>query len=129
MTFKTILFENVAAAYRAYNILQPMIDVTKNCNAITYKNVDEETAKWLIEDNYCGIGARERIYPYQVKMIAKTEDTTTYQYNELQIEQKYLPPADWEFITTDIKGKIIDKAWWGYEDGKMNIGMYIENFL
>ncbi len=61
--------------------------------------------------------------------IAEEENTTIYQYNELQIEQKYLPPADWEFVTKDSRGKIVDKTWWGYEDGEINIGIYIENFL
>ena len=94
MTSKTILFKTIAAADEIYKTLQAMIDVTIDCNAITYNNADEEVVRWLVEDYYCDVGARERIYPYLVKAIALTEDTTIYQYNELQIEQKYLPPAD-----------------------------------
>lgn len=129
MTSKTILFKTITEAERAYKTLQRMIDVTIDCNAITYNNADEETVKWLVEDNYCNVRARERIYPYLFKAIAEEENTTIYQHNELQIEQKYLPPADWEFITRDGEGKIVDKTWWGYEDGRISIGMYIENFL
>lgn len=129
MTSKTILFKTITEAERAYNTLQRMIDATIGCNAITYNSSDEETVKWLVESYYCRVGARERIYPYLVKAIALTSDTTTYQYNELQIEQKYLPPADWEFVTKNSEGKIIDKTWWGYEDGRISIGIYIENFL
>jgi hypothetical protein len=129
MTFKTILFTAVAAADEAYKTLIAMIDVTLDCNAITYNNLNEETIKWLIKDDYCRVGARERIYPYLFRAIAEDKNTTTYQYNELQIEQKYLPPADWEFTTKDIEGKIVDKTWWGYEDGKMNIGIYIDSYL
>ena len=29
-----------------------MIDVSKNCNALTYSEIDEELVKWLISD--CG---------------------------------------------------------------------------
>ena len=129
MISKTILFSTISAANKTYQTLQRMIDVNIDCNAITYSRSDEQTVKWLIEDNYCGVGARERIYPCLVEAIAKNKNTTIYQYNELQIEQKYLPPADWEFITRDNEGKIVDRTWWGYEDGEMNIGIYIENFL
>ena len=94
MTSKTILFETIAAAERAYNTLQRMIDVTIDCNAITYNSSDEEVVRWLVEGYYCRVGARKRIYPYPVEAIAKTENTTTYKYNNLEIEQKYLPPAD-----------------------------------
>ena len=111
MTSKTILFATVAAAVEAYKTLQAMIDVTIDCNAITYNRLDEETVRWLVEDNYCNVGVRERIYPYPVEAIALTSDTTIYQYNELQIEQKYLPPADWEFVTKDNKGEIVDRTW------------------
>jgi hypothetical protein len=129
MRAKTILFATITAAREAYDILQPMIDVVLDCNAITYNSSDFETVGWLIEDNYCEVGARARIYPYPVKAIAKFEDTTIYQYHELQIEQKYLPPADWEFTTRNSVGEIIDKTWWGYEDGRMSVGSYIENFI
>ena len=71
---------------------------------------------------------RESI-PIPLKRSRFTKNTTTYKYNNLEIEQKYLPPADWEFVTRNNEGKVVDKTWWGYEDGKMNIGIYIENFL
>ena len=90
MTSKTILFATVAAAVEAYKTLQAMIDVTIDCNAITYNSSDEEAIKWLVEDYYCNVGVRERIYPYPVKAIALTENTTTYKYNNLEIQQKYL---------------------------------------
>ena len=70
MTSKTILFKTITEAERAYKTLQKMIDVTIDCNAITYNNADEEVVRWLVEDNYCNVGARERIYPYPVKAIA-----------------------------------------------------------
>ena len=94
MTSKTILFETVAAAYRAYQTLQKMIDVTKNCNAITYNIREEEAVRWLVKDNYCRVGAKKRVYIYPVSVIKKSANATLYQYNKLQIEHKSLPPAD-----------------------------------
>ena len=74
MTSKTILFATVAAAVEAYKTLQAMIDVTIDCNAITYNNrLDEETVRWLVEDYYCDVRVRKRIYPYLVKAIAWVE--------------------------------------------------------
>ena len=78
---------------------------------------------------YCQLRDRKRIYPYPVSIISKSGKTTLYQYQELQIEQKFIPPADWEFTTCDCMGKIINSTWWGYEDGSIDIGFYIENFL
>ena len=129
MTVKTILFETIAAADEIYKTLRAMIDVTIDCNAITYNRLDEETVRWLVEDYYCDVGVRKRIYPYSINIVDKSEGITTYKYEDLEIQQKYLPPADWEFVTKDNKGEIVDKTWWGYEDGEMNIGIYIENFL
>jgi hypothetical protein len=129
MRAKTILFSPINAAREAYDILQPMIDVVLDCNAITYNSLDEETVRWLIEDDYYEVGARAKIYPYSVKAIALTENTIIYQYNELQIEHKYLPPDDWEFTTRNSVGEIIDKTWWGYEDGRISVEIYIENFI
>lgn len=126
----TILFETITAASLAYNTLQHMIDVSLDCNAITYNETDEELVKWLVRDSYCQLGESKRVYIYPVSIISKSSDTTIYQYQDLQIEQKYLPPADWEFTTRDRRsGKIINSIWWGYEDGLIDIGMYIENFL
>jgi hypothetical protein len=125
----TILFETITAAVQAYNTLQPMIDVSLDCNAVTFNEIDEELVKWLVRDRYYKSGSKERVYIYPVSIISKSSDTTLYQYQDLQIEQKYLPPADWEFVTKDSQGKIINSIWWGYEDGLIDIGMYIENFL
>ena len=99
MTNKTILFETVTAAVQAYNTLKAMTDVTWDCNAVIYNRADEELVKWLVRDSYCQSEAKERIYPYPVSVISKSSDTTIYQDQNLQIEQKYLLPADWEFIT------------------------------
>ena len=129
MTVTTILFETIAAAVQAYDTLQPMIDVGLDCNAITFNEIDEELVKWLVEDDYVTVGARERVYIYPVSIISKSSNTTFYQYQDLQIEQKFIPPADWEFVTRDRFGKTINSTWWGYEDGKIDIGFYIENFL
>ena len=73
MTSKIVLFSTISAANKAYNILQKMLDVAIDCNAITYNIRDEETFKWLVKDNYCGVGARERIYLY-LKAIASRGD-------------------------------------------------------
>lgn len=70
LTSKTILFKTIAAADEACKTLIAMIDVTLDCNAITYNNADEETVRWLIKDDYCYVGSRERIYPYLVEAIA-----------------------------------------------------------
>ena len=144
MTVTTILFETITAARKAYNTLQPMIEVGLDCNALTYSESDEELVKWLVRDCYCQLGDKKRIYPYPVSIISKTDKTiceavsfrTLYQYQDLQIEQKFIPPADWEFVTRDCEasrrhrfGKIINRTWWGYEDGSIDIGFYIENFL
>ena len=116
----TILFETITAASLAYNTLQPMIDVTNDCNAITYNETDEELVKWLVGVRYCQVGASIRVYIYPVSVISKSSICTLYQYQDLQIEQKYLPPADWEFVTKDSQGKIINRTWWGYEDKDTN---------
>ncbi len=129
MTTTTILFETITIAQKAYDTLQSMINVSLDCNAVTYNKIDEELVKWLVHDTYCQAGAKKRIYPYPVSIISKSDKTTVYQYQDLQIEQKFIPPADWEFVARDSKGKIIDQTWWGYEDGHISIGVYIENFL
>ena len=132
----TILFESVDAANKAFRTLKPMIDVSLDCNALAYSELDEELVKWLVRDceasrrhRYYQAGAKKRIYPYPVSIISKSGKTTLYQYQDLQIEQKFIPPADWEFVVRDRLGKIINSTWWGYEDGKIDIGFYIENFL
>ena len=125
----TILFESVKAATKAFKTLKPMIEVSKNCNALTYDEIDEELVKWLVEDEYVTAGARTTVYIYPVSIISKLDKITFYQYQDLQIEQKFIPPADWEFTTRDRLGKIINSTWWGYEDGSIDIGFYIENFL
>ena len=89
MTTTTILFETITAAQEAYNTLQPMIDVTLDCNAVTYNETDEELVKWLVQDSYCQAGSKKRVYIYPVSVISKSSDTTIYQYQNLMIEQKY----------------------------------------
>ena len=125
----TILFESVEAATKAFTTLKPMIDVSLDCNALTYSELDEELVKWLMRDRYYQAGAKKRNYPYPVSIISMSKHSTLYQYQDLQIEQKFIPPADWEFTTRDRSGRIINSTWWGYEDGKIDIGFYIENFL
>jgi hypothetical protein len=129
MSDVTILFESVEAATKAFRTLKPMIDVSLDCNALTFDEIDEELVKWLVEDDYVTAGAGERVYIYPVSIVSKTDKTTLYQYQDLQIEQKFIPPADWEFVTRDRFRKTINRTWWGYEDGKIDIGFYIENFL
>ena len=129
MSTTTILFETITAAQQAYNTLQPMIDLSLDCNALTYNEIDEELVKWLVEDGYCRAGISKRVYIYPVSIISKSSNTTLYQYQDLQIEQKFIPPADWEFVTRDRSGEIINSTWWGYEDGSIDVGFYIENFL
>ena len=121
-----------------------MIEVSLDCNALTFDEIDKASVKWLVRDRYYQAGAKKRNYPYPVSIVSKTDKTTLYQYQDLQIEQKFIPPADWEFTTCDCGcgaspkdsasrrhrfGKIINSIWWGYEDGKIDIGFYIENFL
>ena len=129
MSDVTILFESVEAAKEAFTTLKPMIDVSLDCNALTYDEIDEELVKWLVEDGYVTAGTKKRVYVYPVSIISKSDKTTLYQYQDLQIEQKLIPPADWEFTTREPMGKIINLTWWGYEDGRIDIGFYIENFL
>ncbi len=71
MSDVTILFESVEAAKKAFTTLKPMIDMTLDCNAITYNETDEELVKWLIRDcaprtskadRYCQAGSKERVY-------------------------------------------------------------------
>ena len=125
----TILFESVEAATKAFTTLKPMIDVSLDCNALTFDEIDKASVKWLVRDRYCQLGDKKQIYPYPVSIVSKSSNTTTYQYQDLQIEQKFIPPTDWEFVTRDRLGKIINSTWWGYEDGSIDIGFYIENFL
>ena len=125
----TILFESVDAASIAFKTLKPMVEVSLDGNALTYDERDKELVKWLVEDEYVIAGARKRVYIYPVSIISKFKNSTLYQYQNLWIEQKFIPPADWEFTTRDCSGKIINSTWWGYEDGMIDIGFYIENFL
>ena len=113
MSNVTILFESVEAAKEAFTTLKPMIEVSIDCNAVTYNQADEELVKWLISDRYCQSGDKKRIYPYPVSIISKSDKTTRYRYQDLQIEQKFIPPADWEFTTKDSRGKTINSTWWG----------------
>ena len=50
MSTTTILFETITAAQQAYDTLQPMIEVSLDCNALTYDGIDEELVKWLVSD-------------------------------------------------------------------------------
>ena len=129
MTDITILFETIAAAEKAFAILQPMSDIIIDCNAITYNQEDEELVEWLIQDSYCRAFSCEKVYLYPINIIKKSSAGIVYQYGDLLIEQTFIPPADWEFITKNSRGEIVDKTSWSYEDGLINIGFYIEKFL
>lgn len=59
MTTTTIFFETITAAQKAYDTLQPMIDISIDCNAITFNESDKELAKWLVCDRYCQLGDRK----------------------------------------------------------------------
>ena len=129
MTIVAILFETVTEAEAAYDSLKLMIDVCLDCNAVTYHQIDEELVKWLVQDKYCQAGAKERVSLYPIDLANRSANSTLFQYQDLQIEQIFIPPADWEFITRNSQGEIIDRTWWGYEDGYIDIGFYIESFL
>ena len=108
MSDVTILFESVEAAKEAFTTLKPMIEVSLDCNALTFDGIDEELVKWLVRDCdprrrhcYYKSGSKERVYIYPVSIISKSDKTTRYRYQDLQIEQKFIPPADWEFTTRD----------------------------
>ena len=64
MSDRAILFETVSAAQKAYQTLQPMIDVSLDCNAILYGKADEELVRWLSQDDYCYWGAARKVYLY-----------------------------------------------------------------
>ena len=93
---------------KAFKTLKPMIEVSSDCNALTFDEMDEDLVKWLVEDNYVIAEAKRRVYIYPVSIISKFEKTTVYQYQDLWIKQKFIPPADWEFITKDSQGKIVN---------------------
>ena len=59
----TILFESVNAARTAFTTLKPMVEVSLDCNALTYNETDEELVKWLVRDRYCQLGEKKRISP------------------------------------------------------------------
>ena len=88
----TILFESVDAATKAFKTLKAMIEVSSDCNALTFDEIDEELVKWLVKDSYVIAEARTRVYIYPASIISKFEKTTLYQYQDLQIEQKFIPP-------------------------------------
>ena len=50
MSNTTILFESVEAATKAFTTLKPMIEVSLDCNALTYDEMDEELVRWLVCD-------------------------------------------------------------------------------
>ena len=62
MTIVTILFETITAAEKVYHTLHPLIDLDLDDNTITYDKIDEELVKWLIQDDYCEVGASNRVY-------------------------------------------------------------------
>ena len=74
MTIITVLFETITAAQKAHDILQPMIDVGLDCNAITYDLADEEAIKWLIQDSYCQSEDRERYFYPKPKFVLLVDD-------------------------------------------------------
>ena len=140
----TILFESVEAATKAFQTLKPMIEMSLDCNALTFNEIDEELVKWLVRDceashrhRYCRLGAKKRVYIYPVSITSKLDKTTLYKYQYLWIEQKFIPPADWwrkpavvpaaraslhwEFVTRDRLEKIINSSWWDYENNNKEI--------
>ena len=123
------MFETFTAAESAYDSLKLMTEVVLDCNAVTYNQSDRELVKWLVQDKYCRAGAKDRVSLYPVALVKQSSNSTFFQYQDLQIEQIFIPPADWEFITRNSQGEIIDRTWWGYEDGYVDIGFYIEKFL
>ncbi|MDJ0899484.1 MAG: hypothetical protein QNJ55_11800 [Xenococcus sp. MO_188.B8] len=129
MASTTILFETVTAAESAYDALKLMTGVVLDCNAVTYNQADQELVQWLVQDKYCRAGAQERVYLYPVNVIEQSLNRTFFQYQDLQIEQIFIPPTDWEFIARNSQGEILDRTWWSYEDGYIDIGFYIEKFL
>ncbi len=50
MSNVTILFESIEATRKAFTSLKPMIEVSLDCNAITYNETDEKLVKWLVRD-------------------------------------------------------------------------------
>lgn len=125
----TILLETTDLARKAYQTLHPLIDISLDFNALSYGKHDEELVFWLVEDSFCRLGDRKKIYPYSVSLIGKRGDTNLYQYKDLLIEEKFVPPADWEYVTKNSEGAVVDETWWGYEDGKISIKIYIAQFL
>lgn len=55
----TILFESVDAAKEAFTTLKPMIDVSLDCNALTFDEIDKASVKWLVRDRYCPLGDKK----------------------------------------------------------------------
>lgn len=111
----TILFETITAAVRAYNTLQPMIDVSLDCNAITYNETDEEVVRWLIQDSYCQVGTK-RIFTIhsnkQISILLVDDDP-----NLLLLIADYLDYNGLESITAESG----EKGWELYCGNKPNI--------
>jgi hypothetical protein len=122
---------SLEAAQIALATLQPMIELTIDFNALTFDLQDEELVNWLVQDPFCKAFEQSQVYLHPARIIKKSDHCTTYLYQEFQIEHTFLPPTDWEFVTTSTSARkeIIDRTWWGYEDGFIDVGFYIEKIL
>ena len=64
----TILFESVDAATKAFTTLKSTIEVSLDCNALIFDEIDEVSVKWLVGDceasrrhRYCQLGDKIRL--------------------------------------------------------------------
>jgi CheY-like chemotaxis protein len=110
MTNTTILFETVAAARFAYDTLQPMIDVSLDCNALTYNPTDKELVKWLVRENYCWSGDKKvfNIYLNKTLILLVDDDINIFYLVGDYLEDKGVKVISasseqkgWELYCTD----------------------------
>ena len=55
-----------------------MIEVSLDCNILTFNEIDEDLVKWLGEDDSVTAGAKKRVYIYPVSIVSKTLNTILY---------------------------------------------------
>jgi CheY-like chemotaxis protein len=114
VTNTTILFETITAARFAYDTLQPMIDVSLDCNALTYNPTDEEAVRWLVRDSYCQSGKAFNIY-FNKKLILLVDDDATFLYlvgdyledKGLQVISASSEQQGWELYCTNKPALIV----------------------